>query len=61
MIYHLVESLKGPLEETGLIRILQVVFQVEFRAFLAVLVSFTLVLAFVRPVIRWLLRQKVGD
>ena len=61
MIYHLVESLKGPLEETGLIRILQVVFQVEFRAFLAVLVSFGLVLAFGRPVIRWLLRQKVGD
>ena len=61
MIYHLVEAFQGPLESTGLFTVLQVFFQVEFRAFLAVLVSFVLVLAFGRPVIHWLLRQKVGD
>ena len=61
MIYHLVEAFQGPLESTGLFTVLQVFFQVEFRAFLAVLVSFGLVLAFGRPVIHWLLRQKVGD
>jgi UDP-N-acetylmuramyl pentapeptide phosphotransferase/UDP-N-acetylglucosamine-1-phosphate transferase len=61
VIYHLVEAFQGPLESTGLFTVLQVFFQVEFRAFLAVLVSFGLVLAFGRPVIHWLLRQKVGD
>ena len=37
MIYHLVEAFQGPLESTGLFTVLQVFFQVEFRAFLAVL------------------------
>ena len=60
MIYYLIDSaqdLFGP----RLLSALQVFFQVEFRAFLAVLLSFFLVYIFGRPTIRWLLRQKVGD
>ena len=61
MIEFLVRYFQTPLESTGLIRILQVFFELEFRAFLAVLVSFGLVLAFGPKTIRWLVRQKVGD
>ena len=60
MIYQLIESSQNYVG-SNVISALQVFFQVEFRAFLAVLVSFFLVLAFGRPVIRWLLKQKVGD
>ena len=42
-------------------KVLQVFYQVEFRAFLAVLISFGIVLAFGPRTIRWLVRQKVGD
>ncbi|MBQ72406.1 MAG: phospho-N-acetylmuramoyl-pentapeptide-transferase [Planctomycetaceae bacterium] len=61
MIYFLVLQFQEMLESTGLIRVLQVFYQVEFRAFLAVLVSFGLVLACGPRTIRWLVRQKVGD
>lgn len=61
MIYFLVLRFQETLESTGLIRVLQVFYQVEFRAFLAVLVSFGFVLAFGPRTIRWLVRQKVGD
>ena len=60
MIYQLIESSQNYVG-SNVISALQVFFQVEFRAFVAVLVSFFLVLAFGRPVIRWLLKQKVGD
>ena len=60
MIYTLIDSLQNVVP-ARLLSILQVFFQVEFRAFLAVLLSFFLVLAFGRRVIRWLLKQKVGD
>ena len=60
MIYTLIDSLQNYVP-ARLLSILQVFFQVEFRAFLAVLLSFFFVLAFGRRVIRWLLKQKVGD
>ena len=60
MIYWLIDSLQD-VTPPGLISYLQVFFQVEFRAFLAVLLSFIFVLTFGRRTIRWLLLQKVGD
>ena len=61
MIPVLVKTFQEPLESTGLITVLRVFYQVEFRAFLAVLVSFGLVLWFGPRTISWLVRQKVGD
>lgn len=61
MIPFLVRFFQAPLEATGLISVLRVFFEVDFRAFLAVLVSFGFVLAFGPRTIRWLVRQKVGD
>ena len=61
MIPFFIKQFQEPLESTGLMKVLQVFYQVEFRAFLAVLISFGLVLAFGPRTIRWLVRQKVGD
>lgn len=61
MIPFFIKQFQEPLESTGLMKVLQVFYQVEFRAFLAVLVSFGIVLAFGPRTIRWLVRQKVGD
>lgn len=49
------------LDEWGLIRLVQVLYQLEFRAFFAVVFSFALVLIFGRRTINWLVRQKIGD
>ena len=57
----LIKTFQEPLESTGLITVLRVFYQVEFRAFLAVLVAFGLVLWFGPRTIAWLMRQKVGD
>ena len=61
MIPFLVRLFQEPLESTGLISVLQVFYGVDFRSFLAVLVSFTLVLVFGPRTIEWLREQKVGD
>ncbi len=61
MIPFVVRLFQEPLESTGLISVLQVFYGVDFRAFLAVLVSFTLVLVFGPRTIEWLITQKVGD
>lgn len=61
MIPFFIKQFQEPLESTGLMKVLQVFYQVEFRAFLAVLISFGIVLAFGPRTIRWLVRQKVGD
>lgn len=61
MFYLLTDSLKNWLDQSGLFSVVRVFLQLEFRAFLAVLVAFALVLLFGRPVIRWLRKQKVGD
>ena len=61
MLYNLLQSTDGTLDELGLYSLLQVLYQLEFRAFAAVLLGFALVLIFGRRTIRWLIRQKIGD
>jgi phospho-N-acetylmuramoyl-pentapeptide-transferase len=61
MFYLLTDLLKNWLDQSGLFSVVRVFLQLEFRAFLAVLVGFAAVLAFGKPVIRWLRKQKVGD
>ncbi len=61
MLYNLLQSTDGTLDELGLYSLLQVLYQLEFRAFAAVLLGFALVLVFGRRTIRWLIRQKIGD
>lgn len=61
MIYNLIELLAPWLKRHGLFGPFNVFTYPEFRAVLAVVMAFAIVLAFGRPVIRWLLAQKVGD
>ena len=61
MLYNLLQVIDDRLDEIGLYSLLQVLYQLEFRAFAAVLLSFAIVLVAGRPVIRWLIRQKIGD
>ncbi len=61
MLYNLLQANADKLDRIGLYSLLQVLYQLEFRAFAAVLLSFGLVLVCGRPVIRWLMRQKIGD
>jgi phospho-N-acetylmuramoyl-pentapeptide-transferase len=61
MLYNLLQATDDRLDAWGLYSLLQVFYQLEFRAFAAVLLSFTAVLLLGRPTIRWLIRQKIGD
>ena len=61
MLYNLFEKSSTWLDDIGLYSVVQVLYQVEFRAFFAVVFSFALVLFFGRRTIRWLIRQKAGD
>lgn len=61
MIYLLFDWLRNDLDRFGLYRYLQVLDQVEFRAFAATALAFVLVLVLGRPVIDWLRRKKIGD
>ncbi|MEM7228964.1 MAG: phospho-N-acetylmuramoyl-pentapeptide-transferase, partial [Planctomycetota bacterium] len=62
MLYNFLQSMDQQwLEDIGSYRFLQVLHQLEFRAFVAVVLSFFFVLVFGKPVIRWLLRRKIGD
>lgn len=61
MLYTLVISWQNWLEERGLYPLVMVFNQLEFRAFLAVVMSFAIVLLLGNRVIRWLLKQKIGD
>jgi len=61
MLYNLLQLTSDWLDRVGLYRLLQVLYQLEFRAFTAVVLSFALVLLSGNSVIRWLLKQKVGD
>jgi phospho-N-acetylmuramoyl-pentapeptide-transferase len=61
MLYFLVDRLQSQLSEWGLLWLVQVMFQLEFRAFAAVVLSFFLVIAWGPRCIRWLRQQKVGD
>ncbi len=61
MLYTLVISWQNWLEERGLYPLVMVFNQLEFRAFFAVVMSFAIVLLLGNRVIRWLLKQKIGD
>jgi phospho-N-acetylmuramoyl-pentapeptide-transferase len=49
------------LDEVGLFPYFRVLYELEFRAFFAVVLSFVLVLLFGKRTITFLLRQKIGD
>ncbi|MGA0872237.1 MAG: phospho-N-acetylmuramoyl-pentapeptide-transferase [Phycisphaerales bacterium] len=61
MLYNLVDSLQNSLADWGLLWLVQVVFQIEFRAFAATILAFVMVLAIGPGSIRWLLKKKIGD
>ncbi|MCH8316353.1 MAG: phospho-N-acetylmuramoyl-pentapeptide-transferase [Planctomycetes bacterium] len=61
MLYYLLTKTSDQLDEIGLYSLLQVFYQLEFRAFVAVVCSFLIVLLFGRKTIRWLIKQKIGD
>ncbi len=61
MLYTLVEHLQNWLDSVGLYPLVQVMFQLEFRAFLAVLLSFAVVLALMPRLIAKLRAVKVTD
>ncbi len=61
MLYNLLQEYHGVLDDLGLYRLVQVLYQLEFRAFIAVLLSFVLVLLAGNRTIRWLIKQKIGD
>lgn len=61
MLYLLYELVSGVIDDNWLLSPLNLFRWVEFRAVLAIILSFTLVLAFGKRVIRWLLKQKIGD
>ena len=61
MLYYLLTKTSDRLDEIGLYSLLQVFYQLEFRAFVAVVCSFLIVLIFGRKTIRWLIKQKIGD
>ncbi len=61
MLYNLVDSLQNTLADWGLLWLVRVVFQLEFRAFAATLLAFVLVLLTGPGTIRWLTRRRIGD
>ncbi len=61
MLYNLLQNTDDWLDAMGLFSVLRVLYQLEFRAFFAVVLSFAIVLIFGKRTIAWLIRQKVGD
>lgn len=61
MLFFLVEAIQNWLEDHGLHAVVRLMFQLEFRAFAAFVLSFAGVLVFGPRTIRWLIRQKIGD
>ncbi|HIN09072.1 MAG TPA: hypothetical protein EYM64_00675, partial [Phycisphaerales bacterium] len=61
MLYNLLQSMDQWLDSVGLYSFLQVLYQREFRAFAAVIVAFFIVIILGKPMIRWLVRMKIGD
>ncbi|MFK7961081.1 MAG: phospho-N-acetylmuramoyl-pentapeptide-transferase [Phycisphaerales bacterium] len=61
MLYDLLQLLAPWLESKLPYKVLQVLYQLEFRAFAAAVLSFGLVMLLGRRTIRWLLSQKVQD
>lgn len=61
MLYNLFQQTRNWLDHVGLYQYVQVLDQLEFRAFVAVVMSFAIVLLLGKRTIRWLLKQKIGD
>ena len=61
MLFNLVELAQNWLDERGLYAVVQVMYQLEFRAFLAVLMAFAIVRLAGPAVIGWLRGRKIGD
>jgi phospho-N-acetylmuramoyl-pentapeptide-transferase len=61
MIYLFINTFHDPLEHLGLYRYFQVFRWEEFRTLCAVIFSFFFVVLNGKRVIRWLLKQKIGD
>ncbi len=61
MLYVLLDILRSWLVENNLYRFVMVFDQSTFRAFASALLSFGIVLAAGRPVVRWLAAKKIGD
>ncbi|WP_428387569.1 phospho-N-acetylmuramoyl-pentapeptide-transferase [Mucisphaera sp.] len=61
MIHALIQALGSWIDESALLGPLGVFRYVEFRALLAIILSFTIVIAFGERTIRWLVAQKIQD
>ena len=61
MLYNLLQYFEQWLDSIGLHPFLQILYQREFRAFAAVLFGFFIVFIFAKPMIRWLVKMKIGD
>lgn len=63
MLFNLLQNdnIQNWLDAIGLGPMVRVMHQLEFRAFIAVLVGFAFVMVFGKRTIRWLLKQKIGD
>ena len=61
MLFNLLQSMDEWLDSAGLYSFLQVLYQREFRAFTAVVVAFFIVVFFGKPLIRTLIKLKIGD
>jgi phospho-N-acetylmuramoyl-pentapeptide-transferase len=61
MLYNMIRHLEPMLIERGWYGLFRVFTYIEFRAVLAILLSFSVVILMGRRTILWLVRQKVGD
>jgi phospho-N-acetylmuramoyl-pentapeptide-transferase len=63
MLYNLLQNqdVQNFLLRIRLFDLIKVIYELEFRAFVAVVVSFLVMLLFGRRTIHWLLKQKIGD
>tara|TARA_Y100000589_G_scaffold318147_1_gene345143 strand:- start:1318 stop:2517 length:1200 start_codon:yes stop_codon:yes gene_type:complete len=61
MLYNLINTLKPWLMENDLFGYFRVWTYIEFRAVMSVLMGFGFVLLLGKPVIVWLIKQKIGD
>jgi len=61
MLFNLLDIYRPWLMEHGLYRYLMVIDRIGFRAFLAGMLSFAIVLIFGKRVIHWLREKKIGD
>lgn len=61
MLYLLIEHYRQTIHDTWWLSPLGVFHWVEFRAVASILLSFLIVILCGKPVIRWLVKQKIGD